>query len=147
MKKMPLVIPDAIIKEIAETLDMGMVCYYHKQTGELESHPNEMMDEELWQDVIDKVEENEEDYLQFEPMESHESFRIIEDFIREIPDESIQQQFYEVIQRRKPFQEFKNLLPDYPDLRQQWFAYKEQRHIEYVKDQVAFYNGEIRDVE
>lgn len=49
----------------------------------------------------------------------------MEDFIANVPVQSIQPLFEEVIQRRKPFQQFNNLLLDYPDLRKQWFAYKQ----------------------
>lgn len=145
MKKGPLVISDSMIKEIAETLDTGMICFYHKQTGELESYPTEMIDEELWQDVIDKIDENYTDYLRIEPMKSHESFRFMEDFIAEIPDQQIQRRFYEVTQRRKPFQQFKDMLLNYPKLREQWFAYKEQRYIEYVRDEVEEYNRGLEE--
>ena len=140
MKKAPLVIPDSMITEIADTLDTGMICYYHKQTGELESHPVEMIDEELWQEVLDKIDENYMDYLRIEPMESHESFKIMEDYIAEIPDQKIQHRFEEVIRQRKPFQQFKNLLLDYPELRNRWFTYKLQRYIEYVKNKLEEYN-------
>ncbi len=134
-----------VIKEIAEQLDTGMNCFYHIPTGEIESYPDELkhagFDEELWEETMEKVEENYHEYVRFTGMESHESFEIMEDFINEIPDTSLQAKFKNVIQRRKPFQQFKDLLLDYPDLRQQWFAYKDRRNIEYVEEQVEAYNS------
>ncbi|MEP6514016.1 MAG: hypothetical protein ABJA79_09110 [Parafilimonas sp.] len=47
--------------------------------------------------------------------------------------------------RRKPFQQFKNLLPDYPELRTQWFAYKEQQYIDYVNEQIEDYNNSYKE--
>ncbi len=67
-------------------------------------------------------------------------FEVMEDFIGEIPDKKIQDLFSNIIKRRKPFQQFKNLLLNYPDLRQQWFAYKDKRIMEYVEEQVEVYN-------
>ncbi len=132
-------------REIAEQLDMGMKCFYHVPTGELEYYPDEFkypgFDEELWAEAMEKVEENFHEYVAFSGMESHESFEIIEDFVNEIPDKKIQERFMNVIQRRKPFQQFKNLLLDYPDLRQQWFAYKDKRINEYVEEQVEVYKN------
>lgn len=142
---MPVNISPETIKEIAEELDMGMKCFYHIPTGELESFPDELkghagMDDELWEDTINKIDENFHEYIRFEGMESDESFGIMEDFVAEIADERIRQRFEDAIGYRKPFQNFKHLLLSYPDLREQWFAYKNQRFIEFVKEQAEAYN-------
>jgi len=142
---MPVNISPEIIKEIAEQLDMGMKCFYHIPTDELEYYPDELkgyggFDEELWEDAINKVEENYHEYIQFEGMESHESFRIMEEFLSLIDDKNIRRRFEDAIGYRKPFQNFKQLLFDYPDLRQQWFEYKEQCYIEFVKRQADISN-------
>lgn len=133
------------IKEIAEQLDMGMKCFYHIPTGELEYFPDELkghagFDEELWEDSINKVEESYLEYIRFEGMESHESFRIMEDFVSMIADEKARQRFEDAIGYRKPFQNFKQLLLNYPELREQWFAYKNHQLIEFVKDKAEAYN-------
>ncbi len=73
-------------------------------------------------------------------MKSYESFKIIEDFIQQIPDCSTKDRFEEIILRRKPFQQFKNLLVDHPELRQQWFIYKDQQYRDYVKEQIETYD-------
>jgi len=149
---MPVNISPETIKEIAEQLDMGMKCYYHIQTGELEYYPDELkghagFDEELWEESINKVEENYQEYIRFEGMESHESFSIMEDFISMISEEKILRRFEDAIGYRKPFQNFKQLLLSYPDLREQWFAYKDRRFIEFVKEQVEVYNNAHKDDE
>lgn len=148
---MAIQLTSEMIKEIAAELDMGMKCFYHLPTATLKSYPDELrmegdLDEEIWGETINEVEENYGEYLAFEGMESRESFRVMQDFIEdEIHDESIQQRFFDVIQRRKPFQQFKNLLLDYPDLRQQWFDYKDKRMIEYVEQQLEMYNRQQQD--
>ena len=138
-------IPPEKIKEIAEELDMGMKCFYHIPTGELESFPDELkghagMDDELWEDTINKIDEKFHEYIRFEGMESDESFRIMEDFADIIEDAKIRLRFEDAIGNRKPFQNFKHLLLSYPDLREQWFVYKNQRYIDFVKDQAEAYN-------
>ncbi len=109
-------------KEIAGLLDSGMKCFYHLPTGELEYYPDQYknpgFDEELWEEAMEKVQENFGEYVVFNGMESHESFEVMEDFIGEIPDKKIQDLFSNIIKRRKPFQQFKNLLLNYPELRQ-----------------------------
>jgi hypothetical protein len=141
---MSVSIPFETTKEITGQLDMGMKCFYHKQTGELEYFPDELrnydgFDEELWEETINKV----DDYLAFEGMDSHESFRMMEDFVDEIADKRIRERFEDAISYKKPFQNFKQLLLNYPDLREKWFVYKDQRYIDYVKDQLEAYNRSL----
>ena len=142
---MSVKISPEIIAEIADQLDMGMKCFYHIATGELESYPDELnssfsLDNELWQETIDKVEANPHDYLSFDAMESDESFRIMETFVSNISDDTIRHRFEDAIMFKKPFQNFKQLIYDYPDLRQQWFDYKKRQDIEWVLTQLEIYN-------
>jgi len=137
---MTIEIKPEIIKEIAEMLDTGMVCFYNKINGELECYPGEFQnpgfDEEMWTEVIDKVEENYGDYIRFESMSSSEAFRVMENFIDDIGDTPIHNKFKDAILRKKPFRCFNDLLLDYPELRKQWFAYKLEKYIESVVEQI-----------
>jgi Uncharacterised protein family (UPF0158) len=133
------------IKEIAEQLDCGMKCFFHLPTGELVTYPDELkwggeIDEEAWGDDIAKLDENFHEYVAFNAMESHESFGVMEDFIEAITEKHVREEFENIIQRKKPFQQFKYLLPDYPLLREQWFSYKDERYREYVQEQIDDYN-------
>ena len=136
------------IKEIGGQLDSGMVCFYHLRTGELVCFPDELhmageLEEEVWGEDIAKVNANPGDFLAFPVMKSIESFRLMEAFISTIAEEKIRCRFADVIHRKKPFYHFKNLLTDFPDLRQQWFAYKDQCYQEYIQDQVDDYNASL----
>jgi len=136
---MPIITPQ-ILKQITEELDTGMVCYYHKVTGELEVYPHELsnpgFDEEFWEDVMEKVSENRDDYIEFEPMSSSESFRVMESFISKIDDIRIHNKFIDAISRKRPFAHFKDTLDYYPELREQWYVFKSEAYIQYVKDQL-----------
>jgi len=130
-----------IIKDIAEMLDMGMVCFYHKPTGTMDYYPDEFRnpgcDEELWAEVIDKIAENYGDYQRFKGMSSREAFKVMEDFIADINHIPTHNKFIDAISRKKPFGNFNHLLQYHPNLREEWFKYKLERGIEYVKDQIA----------
>lgn len=80
------------IKEIAELIDCGHVCFLHKKTGNIEYHLQEIdlfFDEENpWQDIIDKVENNLDDYIRIEQMNSRQSFQVMELFIEKVKSES-----------------------------------------------------------
>jgi hypothetical protein len=125
-------------KEIADLLDSGMICFYHIDKCELEYYPDELksesFDSELWEETMDKIERDYNSYIKFEGMDSNKSFKMMEDFINHIEDSKLKSRFFEAIHRRKPFQQFKHLLLFYPDLRQQWFGYKQKRLTEYVEE-------------
>jgi hypothetical protein len=142
---MPVTITPEKIKEIAQELDCGMKCFYHIATAEIESYPDELkgydgFDEELWQDTIDKIENNYKQYISFEGMESHDSFRMMETFISNINDEKTRIYFEEAIRRRRPFQQFKACLHEYDGLQQQWYQFKEEQLLKLVERQLAGYN-------
>ena len=141
-----LKIPSEKIKEISELLDAGMNVYYHLPTGELVSYPDELkwggeIDEEAWGGDIAKVEEKFHEYFAFHAMESHESFQVMEDFIETIEDKNVRETFENIIQRKKPFQQFKYLLYDYPALRERWFLYKDERYRKFVHEQLVDYES------
>src|ERR1700744_937859 len=70
-------------------------------------------------------------------MDSLKAFKIMERFISGIAHIPTHNKFIDVISRKKPFANFNHLISYYPDLRQEWFAYKNQSNIEFVKDSPA----------
>lgn len=143
---MAIEIKPEIIKEIAGRLDAGMLCFYHKTTGELESYPENLEDsglEDMWTEVTDKIEANPDDYIAFEPMPSSEAFRVMENFVSTIEDVSAHTRFTDVLSYKGPFKNFSNLLHNYPELREQWFVYKDASYIAYVKQLIAFENDDF----
>ena len=134
------------IKEIAGELDAGMKCFYHIPTGEIKSYPDELrghagFEEEFWEDVIEKVESAPAEFVAFEALESFESFNMMETFINNIAEVKIQRQFHDAIRLKKPFQQFKYLLYDYPALREQWFDFKNHYLMDHVEQQLKSYNS------
>lgn len=81
---------DEQIKEIADQLDCGFVCYWNNKNGELIFIPDSMkfpeMDSEIWSDELDKIERNPELYKEIEPLDSWDSFKIMEDFADRLND-------------------------------------------------------------
>lgn len=64
--------------------------------------------------------------LRIEPMESWESFGMMEDFVETVADEAVQNKLWSALRQRHPFSAFKRML-DYVDLRESWFAFKDER--------------------
>jgi hypothetical protein len=60
---MNIIITAEKIKEIAQEVEMGMLCYYHIKTGELETVPDELKghagyEEKFWKDGLKKIKDN-----------------------------------------------------------------------------------------
>ena len=118
-----------IIKEIAQELDCGFVCYYNPKTDEIVAIPNfgQMSDEdefrEAFSEELKKVTKNKAEFIKIEVLESFESFKIMERFISQIADKQLQAELENILERKKPFQNFKNRI-DNSDYRQKWFDFK-----------------------
>lgn len=133
-----MTLTDKQISEIADLLDCGMVCFYHRTTGEIESHPDPYglyFDPESWQDVISKVENDWANYAKFKKMNSNEGFQMMENFAHSLSDNYFRDKILDQISRGKPFQKFKRLI-DSSDFRQEWFDFKLNANINFVKRQI-----------
>ena len=133
-----MTITDKHISEIADLLDCGMICFYHETTGKIESHPDPdglYFDPESWQDVISKVERDWANYIKFEKMNSNEGFQLMENFAHSITDKTFKNKILDQLSGEKPFQKFKRLI-DSSDFRQEWFDFKKNATIDFVKRQI-----------
>lgn len=131
------------LKEIASELDMGMCCFYNKVTGEIESYPKDLElsgFEDDWEDTVSKIESNPENYYEFQAMNSSQAFKIMVDFTSEITHMPTHNKFMNALSGKKSFSNFNNLLQSYPDLRQEWFAYKSKIFLTFVKEQANEFN-------
>lgn len=132
------------IKEIAEELDCGMKCYYNKKTKEIKLLPDfdsyYGADEEPWAEELKKLEENWTDYIEIECMNSQESFLVMENFANFIENSTLREKLINSLNRSKPFRNFKWIIDNSGDYRQQWFEFKNQKYIEFVKDQLEQFN-------
>jgi len=79
---------------------------------------------EMFQDDFKKIESQKKDLIKFEVLESFESYKIMEDFKNQIEDDKFQKNLDQALNKRKPFQNFKNLI-DNSEYREQWFKFKQ----------------------
>ncbi|WP_298551963.1 UPF0158 family protein [uncultured Parabacteroides sp.] len=135
-------IPDQLITEIAQEIDMGMVCFINPETLELESILGNSYiygdTEEFNQEIFAKVNKWKK-YIHIEPLESRESFLIMEKFIQCcIPDKDrFKEELWNAISRPKSFQHFKIRI-DNSRYRQNWFDFKQEELEKYVREQLRF---------
>lgn len=126
------------IKSIAEDLDMGMVCYIHKETGEVKTVIDTMSEfydstDDSWDEELAEIDRDIMSYIKLEKMHSSESFRIMADFTEEVKDQKIRDRLITALERSKPFRNFRNVLDYHDDLLQEWYVYKLERQQAWVR--------------
>jgi hypothetical protein len=133
-------VKEANIREMSEHLLCGNLCFLNIKTGDFEYHPAEMdffSDEENpWQDVKDKMENNCDDYIRIEPMNSNQSYVVMESFAEQLEADGFRKKLFAALSRPKPFRNFNYLIHE-SDFRQEWFGFRQERNIEWVREQIS----------
>ncbi len=129
-----------ILNDIADSMEAGFKCYIHKETLEVITIPDEdrfvNMDTEAWQEDIDKVFDNRKQYLEIENMNSTECFRVMEDFVDSLPTNSTKIRLLTTLEGLKPFANFKHQIENSGDDRELWFAFRRNKNIDWVQNQL-----------
>ena len=130
-----------VVHEIAGSLSAGLICYFNPDTLEIEDLPETMvLDPEEYEmmtgesaNSLKLKHTNWKNCIEIEPMESHESFKIMEYFIDEVTDNHLREKLIDALNRKKPFANFKYLVEN-SECRQQWFDFKQNQLEQYVWD-------------
>jgi hypothetical protein len=136
------------IKEIAQELDCGNKCFVHKETNELifipDTNRNPTMDTEFFDEEMEKIDNNFDDYNVIETLESKESFEIMADFTEQLEDNNkLKTKLTNALSNKKPFREFKFVIDESGAYRQKWFDFRESKLEEFVRNRLY----EINDLE
>ncbi len=127
------------VHDIAQELDCGFRCFLHSATGELLSLPPEAidgnMDAEFFEEDVKKLEGNLGAYYEIPRMESHDFFRVMEEFAEELTDNPrLQTRLLDALGQRKPFRGFKDIIDDSGEYREMWFNFKSQKLEDWVRE-------------
>ena len=136
-------VPKHILNDIADQMEAGMKCFIHKTTFEVVSVPDENRFPEMdwedeegpWKEEIDKIFGNPE-YIEIEKMESSDSFSIMEDFALSLPEGATKIRLITALEGHKPFGNFNHQIHNAGKEKEQWFQFRRERDIEWVKDQL-----------
>ncbi|MBU1101267.1 MAG: UPF0158 family protein [Bacteroidetes bacterium] len=139
---MEMNLTDDEIKSIAEDLDCGMKVYINKVTNKIKSiiNTNDLFyaDDEFLYEDLKEIEENFDQYFEFEKMDSSESFRVMEYFVESIEDIELKKKLELGLDLSKPFRNFKDIIDSETEYREKWFQFKNEKYIEYVKEQIEY---------
>jgi len=130
-----------ITKEIAQNLNCGLDSYFNPKTDEIISIPNFSLiaDEEEFQAAfkadLQKVSKNKSDYIKVEVLEDFESFKIMERFVNQMPENQLKLDLEKALHNKKPFQNFKYSI-ETSDFRNLWFEFKQNELEKIVMDKL-----------
>ncbi len=127
------------INEIADQLDFGFRCFWHRYNHDLVFIPdtirNPGMETEFFEEEIEKIDNDCNNYVEIQPLDSSDSFEIMADFAYQLRDNiQLTSELTSALARRKPFREFKFVIDNSGEYRQKWFDYKNQRLREWVEE-------------
>ena len=124
-------------------VDLGELCeamdnssyenqyYLDLKTGEILFISEYMDDEEIGK-LKDQIEEEFERYEPIPKTESHEGYRDMQDFITTVKDEHLVELLEVAINGKGAFRRFKDVLLNYPQERERWFKFRDDRMEERV---------------
>ena len=102
---------DQQIVEISDYLDSGLRCFYNKKTGKIkttfDSDNDFEADQKLLEEEREELEENWEDYFEFEKMSSRDSYEIMVDFTETVDNPKLKEKLLDSLRMAKPFKNFK----------------------------------------
>ena len=100
--------------------------YLDLETGEILFISDYMDDEETGK-LKDQVDENPDRYERIPEAESHEGYEDMVDFIATVKDERLAELLEVAINGKGAFRRFKDVLLNYPEERESWFQFKDDR--------------------
>ena len=100
--------------------------YLNLETGEILFISDYMDDEETGK-LKDQVEEDSDRYERIPEAESHEGYEDMVDFIDTVKDERLVGLLEVAINGKGAFRRFKDVLLNYPEERESWFHFKDDR--------------------
>ena len=103
--------------------------YLNLQTGEIVFISDYMDDEEVGK-LRDEIGENPDRYKPIPRAESYEGYEDMADFIATVEDERLAELLEVAIDGKGAFRRFKDVLARYPDEREKWFGFKDDKTME-----------------
>ena len=122
---------EEIIDTIAELLEGEECVFLHRETFEILSFPDPDRNE-VWEDdyriddVLYLVETEPEKYLEFKPLDTKASYRLMDDFVDTLLEVRLKRNLLEALNSKKPFRHFRQTV-EQDGLTDEWFQYKRRR--------------------
>lgn len=131
---------EKVVPGIAEAIDAGQICFLNMDTLETEDVIPMFLEDPAEFEAATGVDpektklkhESWEEYMAFYPLQSYNSYQIMESFIDTLEHRHLKNKLIDAINKRKPFARFKSII-DNSEQRQHWFDFKQQEIEEHVR--------------
>jgi len=100
--------------------------YLDLETGEI-LFLSEYMDDEEMENLRERIDEEPDRYEPIPKAESHEGYEDMRDFIASVENEHLAELLEVAINGKGAFRRFKDVLLGYPEERERWFQFKDDR--------------------
>jgi hypothetical protein len=100
--------------------------YLDLETGEILLISDYMDDEEIGK-LKDQIDEDSDRYERIPEAESHQGYEDMVDFIATVKDERLAELLEVTINGKGAFRRFKDVLLNYPEERERWFHFRDDR--------------------
>ena len=112
--------------------------YLDLETGEI-LFLSEYMDDEEAEKLKEKIDNGLDRYERIPKAESREGYEDMQDFIATVKDERLWELLEVAINGKGAFRRFKDVLLNYPEERERWFQFKDDR----IKERALEWLGDI----
>ena len=113
---------------VFEGFGTEMQHFFDCQTGEVLTVFEDMDEEDA-----ERLDADPDRYLLIEPVPSSVAYEIMSDFAEILPQGKISRELTRALQQRHPFRRFKDVLLNYPKVREDWFRFHEQAFIKIIQ--------------
>ena len=100
-------------------------------------------DDDEYEELGEQIDSDPNRYHHIEQLDSHESFRIMEDFTAALPESTVKDALLNALSRNKPFRRFKEIVHDDLALRDRWFSFREDAIARLVGDMLSVQGIEV----
>jgi len=133
-------------EKIAGLLIKGLICFYEIDSKKLYSMPDDedhfsydLTPEE--EDILDEIEENPDNYVEFIRMEPHHESLIMEDFAdRQVKDKGFQEELFNALAKSKPASNFRFLVESSKEYKVKWHEFLLSKYLDWVQEQLDSHN-------
>ena len=93
------------------------------------------------EDILDEIEDNPDNYVEFIRMEPHHESLIMEDFAdRQVKDKGFQEDLFNALAKSKPASNFRFLVESSKEYKDKWHKFQLSKYIDWVQEQLDSYN-------
>jgi len=115
------------LMEAFEDCRIGDEFYLDVKTGELLRVSDEFMETEETEKIYERLDEEPERYLSIPTESSREGYQDMVAFTESLEDENLKEKLWIALNGRGAFRRFKDVLLSYPEKREEWFKFQDER--------------------